>query len=269
MTMNSLLPQNPISKYKHELNQQSDYTSHSEHVKNAIKIMENYQFIQHLTDQEKNQLIQNIKVKKYYHNQLIYAQNSPTENVNIIVEGTLKLGWTTPSGKYHTSLFMPAGTLINIVPVIANQPLIYDHIAQGNTIIANISSEIFVNSIQNNAKALFMVLKLICNRTQMNREHIFYFSAEPLHIRLAKELLFLVEYHAYQQNNRFLLDFKLSQENIAELLHTTRQSINKELSSFAKAGILLIKYNQIHILDYKKLSEIANGDNLSTTTKFL
>jgi CRP/FNR family cyclic AMP-dependent transcriptional regulator len=266
--MNNSLTANPISKY-HVEQQLTVAVPSSQYRLKAIQILDNYQFIEHLGAADKQQLMQCMKIKKLYHNQLLYKQNDPGDTVNIILEGALKLGWTLPSGRPHTELLIPSGTLINIVSAVTEQPLIHDHIAQGITVLANIPAEIFIRSICNNADSLFKILQLICIRTQLKREHRFYAAAESLATRLAKELLFLVDYHSYQSHNKILFKIKLNQANIAELLQTTRQNINRELAFFYQEGILCFKYNKIEILDYEKLKAVASNDGLATTARFL
>ncbi|MDS7936062.1 Crp/Fnr family transcriptional regulator [Acinetobacter sp. V91_7] len=263
---------NPISKYQNDFDggQSSDHQIiTNEFIHKSIRILENYQVIQSLSNTEKSTLIQHLKIRKYYHNQTIYNQNDPCTDINILLEGALKLGWSTSQGKYHTDIFVPSGTLINIVPIVTGQPLLHDHIAQGRTVIANLPGQLFMDVIRNNADALFMVLKLICVRTQLNREQNFIYSTETLQTRLAKKLVFLVDYHSYQDKDKILLNLKLSQENLAELLQTSRQSINKELAVLSNQNIIEVKYNQIFILDFEKLSDIAQTHQLHTTTKFL
>lgn len=263
---------NPISIYQHELDSEAvlDYSfSQHDFIQKTIRILENYQFIQSLPEADKSKLIQHLKIRKYYHNQTIYSQNDPCTEINIILEGALKLGWNTTSGKYHTDIFVPSGTIINIVPIVTEQPLLHDHIAQGRTVLANLPGQLFINMIRHHPDALFMVLKLICVRTQLNREQNFISSTESLTTRLAKKLVFLVDYHSYQHKDKILLNLKLSQENLAELLQTSRQSINKELAALANEKIIEVKYNQISILNYAKLSQMAQTAQLLCNTKFL
>lgn len=78
-----------------------------------------------------------------------------------------------------------------------------------------------------------------------------------------------MDYHSYQDKDKILLNLKLSQENLAELLQTSRQSINKELAALSNQNIIEVKYNQIFILDFEKLSDIAQTHQFNSTTKFL
>lgn len=237
----------------------NQYSNLSQHVQEAIDILERHQLIQDLDEADQALLIKHIKIKKYYHNQLIYKQNEACQDINLILDGVLKLGWSTSNGKYLTDAFLPAGMLINIVPIFSNHPFVHDYFSQGSTVIANIPAHIFKTVIQKNAHALTQLLKLICIRTHINREKLFFYTTASLRTRLAKEFLFLVDFHSQQHDNQFLIKLKLNQENFAELLSTTRQSINKEFAWFSEHGMLEVKYNQILILDYNAIRELAQG----------
>lgn len=268
--MNIIEFKNPIIKYKYEnQNIGNDYPSNAEYLAKTIRILDNYQMLQDLSLEDQEKLIKHIKIKKYYHNQLVYKHNSECKEVSVLVSGALKLGWNMENGKYLTDIFVPIGTIINIVPIFSGRPYVHDHIAQGKTILASIPSDIFIETIQNNAQTLTKILKLICARTQISRERKFFYSTESLRTRLTKELIFLADFHSYQEKDRYFLELKLNQENFAELLRTTRQSINREFAWLAEQHIIEVKYNQIIINDYEALKALALGESNFPATKFL
>lgn len=51
---------------------------------------------------------------------------------------------------------------------------------------------------------------------------------------------------------------KLSQENLAELLKISRQSIRKEIQWFVEEGIIETKYNHISVKDIDKLKALLH-----------
>ncbi|TCM60445.1 CRP-like cAMP-binding protein [Acinetobacter calcoaceticus] len=232
------------------------------------ELLDHYPFIQHLDQSEKESLIEQIKVKKFYHNQMIYSQNTSINEVMLVLNGIIKTSWVTIEGKNFTKMFVPAGLLINIVPLIAERPLIHDYIAYGNTTVAIIPGAIFLNIIQANPQALFYILKLVCIRSQFSREQLHYAATDTLRIRLAKELLFLAHYHASKLDNVIHLKLKLTHENFAELLQSSRQSINREFSWLAQAGIVQARYNQIAITDLTRLTLLAKSNTQVTDTLF-
>jgi CRP/FNR family cyclic AMP-dependent transcriptional regulator len=257
---------NPIALYQPKPHILSRDTA--AHLDNALKVLENYQIFHALSDLERSNVFKHIKIRRYHHHQMIYSQNAPCNEVSIVLQGALKLGWDTPSGRYYTDIIVPTGTIINVVPVINQQPYTHDHTAVGSTILANLNADFFKQLIEKNPAVMSVVLKLVCLRTQMNWERIVYRTTASLRTRLAKELVFLVDFHSYQKKDKFFLNLKLNQENFAELMQTTRQSINKELAKLAQERLIEVKYNQTNILDYVALKKIAESENLRFSTQF-
>lgn len=258
-----LSTKNPIHLYR-SANELKMYSSQiqSEYLNSAKKILEHYQFLQFLNEDDQKILLQSLKIHRYFHQQVIYRQNHTSNDINIILTGAIKLGWNTAQGHYHTVMFMPAGTFINVVPVLSEQPLMYEHVAQNETIIANIPGDVFKEILQRNAQAQFSILKLICTRTQNKRANSIFESTQNLLTRLAKELLFLLNFHAEDSM------IKLSQASFAELLDTTRQKINKEFSYLVELQVIEVSYNRIKILDYATLKQLAESRDQVPTTEF-
>lgn len=56
-----------------------------------------------------------------------------------------------------------------------------------------------------------------------------------------------------------LLDGPLPQEALAALVGTTRQTVNRMLRSWEKAGLVSIEYGRIRVLDAQGLSQAADA----------
>ncbi|AOA57038.1 Crp/Fnr family transcriptional regulator [Acinetobacter larvae] len=255
---------NPISLYQAEiLRLPKNNCSTADYIQRALKILQNYNFLQHLSASEHALLLNHLKIKRYVHHQVIYHQNQPSNEVMIIIDGTLKLGWHVPNAQYHTDSFIPSGTMINIVPVITQQPLMHEYIAQGSTIVANLAGDMMREILQHNARAQYALFNIICVRTQLQRANAVFASTLSLRTRLVKEILFLIHYHFYRD------DIKLNQANFAELLQSTRQKINKEFAYLVQQGLVEVKYNRIRILDYAGLKQLSEHANPVATTEFI
>ncbi|PUV01755.1 cyclic nucleotide-binding protein, partial [Acinetobacter baumannii] len=74
--------------------------------------------------------------------------------------------------------------------------------------------------------------------------------------RLAQRLLFILEGYG---NHILIQDhqIQISQEQLANMLTTSRQTINHELSLLEKQNIIKIAFRKIEILDIEKLKVIA------------
>ncbi|MFU8927101.1 Crp/Fnr family transcriptional regulator [Acinetobacter puyangensis] len=222
----------------------------------AKEIILGHTIAQYLNKQELQKLFDNLKFHHYHHHQVVYRHQQKSGDIFLILQGSLQLSWHAPDGRQIIHQFLPAGCMINIIPVITGLPMMHDHIAHHTTIIATIPGKIFLELTQSNAKVSFEILKMIACRSHFILDDIYYHKTRSLRVRLARQLFFLLNYFSHQRTNS-PLTIKLSQENFAELLQTTRQSISKELLWLAQQSIAEVKYNQIHILDIEKLETLA------------
>lgn len=234
------------------------YVNDKELVEQAKQhLLKNY-FFDLCTTEQQNQLIKSIKISRYHHGQMIFRHSIPCHEVTLILSGAIKLGWNSSDGKCIAHRFLPTGFLINIVPLVSRRPMMHDHIAHDSTIIATIPGKVFLSLLQQNPQFAYTIFELICKRNHLLFEDVYHRVSQPLRVRLAREFMILVNYFSRQEQQSIKITIKLSQEHFAELLQTSRQSINKELLWLSQQGIAEAKYNQITILDIKKLRALID-----------
>ncbi|KAA8731263.1 Crp/Fnr family transcriptional regulator [Acinetobacter qingfengensis] len=222
----------------------------------AIEQLAEYKFFQLCTEEQKQNICHNLKIQHYPAEHYIYTADQTCNEVTFILNGIIRTAWTSPEGKHYIYKFLPAGILTNIVPIITHQCFGHDHISHEPTTVAIIPGDIFVNILQCNPKVLYAVFELICNRSHHQYHDCYYQTTQPLQIQLARQLLYLIEYFSIQFESNIKIRIKLSQENLAELLNTSRKNINRELAILTQEGIVKVRYHQIYILDFQKLKNL-------------
>ncbi|MFU8928149.1 Crp/Fnr family transcriptional regulator [Acinetobacter puyangensis] len=132
------------------------------------------------------------------------------------------------------------------------------HIAQGYTTIATLNQNIFFECLKSNVGICYKILNIVCQRHHILLSQLYLSTTATLRQLLAIELIFFADYHSLQLNSNIIqLKLKLTQENFAELLNTSRQSINKEFNWLTQNAIIDVKNNYIHIINYEKLRELS------------
>jgi CRP/FNR family transcriptional regulator, cyclic AMP receptor protein len=58
-----------------------------------------------------------------------------------------------------------------------------------------------------------------------------------------------------------VIDAKLSQSALAQLLGVTREAVNKQLKTFAKAGLITTRNGKMVVLDAVRLREHSHAEN--------
>lgn len=213
-------------------------------------------FIGYFTQEEKDYFFSHIKIKHYFNGETIYQRSEACHEIIFILKGTVKMGWNTESGKHVIHKFVPSGILLNIIYFMSGTSLEHDYIAHEATVLAVISGQVLKNVLKQNPQALYQIFEMICKRNRLLDNDVYHQNTQDLKAQLARQLIYLMEYFSSQSQEGVKLNIRLSQENFAELLKTSRKSIKKELSWFVEEGIIETRYNQINIINAERLKKL-------------
>lgn len=213
-------------------------------------------FIQCLTSDQKKSLFSQVYIKHYYSGQKIYTRSERCTEVFFILSGVVQMGWTGIDGKRIIHRFLPRGSLINIIYLVSNTALEHDYMAHQATTLLKIPGDLLLQLFGQNSKLMLYVFQQICARNRLLDNEIFYYHNKSLCARLARQLLELMQDFGLQQQQKIMLDIKLSQENLAELLKSSRHSIRKAIADLVSQGIIENNYNKFYIVDLNKLRRL-------------
>jgi CRP-like cAMP-binding protein len=104
------------------------------------------------------------------------------------------------------------------------------------------------------------LFSVLCERLRRTSEHLqdTLFLEAPS--RVARSLLWLAETFGKRTPAGLRLDIKLSQQQIGSLVGITRESINKHLNDWQRAGHIAVESGVITIRDRDALEGIAEAD---------
>ena len=114
----------------------------------------------------------------------------------------------------------------------------------------------FRDYLLSNPEAALHTIEALSNRlrsTTESAEGLFSLSVTQ---RIARKLLELMERYGVPQAEGVLIDLDLSQEAMATLVGTTRESANRALRSLRDQGIVEIDRSHIRVIDPERLEDI-------------
>ncbi|KAA8735388.1 Crp/Fnr family transcriptional regulator [Acinetobacter qingfengensis] len=251
------------SQFRNILNQlekQSDYfinQQSSDYRKLAVEMLNNYKLIELCSEEEKKYIFDHMQICHYFSGQTIYRRNQSCDEVIFVLRGTIQMGWYAEDGKQIIHRFIPSGFLLNIIYLISQTKFEHDYIAYDPTTLITIPGDIFKMILKQNSKVLYHVFEVICLRNRLLDNDMYHCHTKSLRAQLARQFLYLMENFSAQTNQMIQLSIRLSQENFADLLKTSRQSIRKEISWFVDQEIIENKYNKFYIKDPQRLRELV------------
>lgn len=191
------------------------------------------------------------------HNE-IFRQGDPVDDLLVILSGRIEVSSSAPSGRKHILTHLETGKLLNLIPLLDGEPALYDIVAHSVTALLFIPGGLVLAALDDEPEFAHDMLELLSFRSRKLAGYISHEVLMPLPARCAHLLLTLVEYHGIRKPNGYLIDMKLSQEELAEMLGRSRQSVNREIRALEKAGLIETAYSQFLVRDVKALKEIAD-----------
>ena len=108
-------------------------------------------------------------------------------------------------------------------------------------------------------ESMFCIVRMLCNRLLRYTETMQLHSTQNLTTRLASYLLFLARTYGKDINGEMVIRSGLNQSDIGQKLGSTRESINRQLKSFVDQGFIIIRGDEIVLLDSNALITICES----------
>src|ERR1700733_5428351 len=129
-------------------------------------------------------------------------------------------------------------------------PRTADAHAEDETTLMIIRHQDFIPALMANPEAMFGIIKMLCHRLRLFIDTIDLIALQNLPVRLARYLLRLAgEYGTVDESGQIVIRSGLNQSAIGQQLATSRESINKQLKTFAGQNLISIRGEEIIITD--------------------
>lgn len=149
------------------------------------------------------------------------------------------------------STFAKSGSFFNR----DSENLVYETI--NNAILYRVPTDFFLEKLKTDHKLLHDYLQYVARNNIYLIDRIVYQGSKGTGLKFIKWLLFMENYYGKGNGESSFITIPLTQDDMANFLHTTRESINKTISRLVKQKLIKIEKKQIHILDVPKLLKIS------------
>lgn len=199
-----------------------------------------------------NALLKIAKVQQFVSQEVIHAKDQPSSGLYYVCDGKIRISNFTPEGKEVILTWLIKGDWFGEISLFDQLPRTHQATVDVEATVINIPHKGFQQVIANHPELYEFFIPIFCQRIRLLFELIEEARTLPIKQQLVKRLLHLSKTEATQaQNSGVLLD--VSQETLALMLNTTRQSVNRWLRELQEENILELSYNKIDITDKAKL----------------
>jgi CRP-like cAMP-binding protein len=183
-------------------------------------------------------LAQAVEIREIPRRQVIYLPGDPGDRVFFINGGRVKSSKVTRDGKELTLAYRGAGQIFGELCVIDGSPRGEMAEAMKNAIITEVPREVFVELLMSDAKLAFSFATVVGKRRRAIETKLEHLVFRDVQAKLAALLLELAEEYGVEHEDGTQIGLKITHQEMANLIGSTRETISLTLAQFKKKGLL-------------------------------
>ena len=206
---------------------------------------------------ELDDVIARAKSQRIPRGDAVFRQGEIAEAFFVLLHGRLKVVKVTPLGQQIIIRFVNPGDIYGIAKALRRE----DYPATATAVVDSVTlawpAQIWDDFMAAHPAFAVNVMQMMGDRLQEAHTRLKELSTEEVEHRVAHTVLRLVAQSGRQTDEGVLVDFPITQQEIAEASGTTLHSVSRVLTAWESAGLVSIGRRRIVVRDVQGLSELA------------
>ncbi|MDP6367052.1 MAG: Crp/Fnr family transcriptional regulator [Nitrospinota bacterium] len=204
----------------------------------------------HLPDEGLDELGGKLQRRRFESEQIIFHKNDPGSTLYIIISGKVKIVLPSAEGEAVLVALLSTGDFFGELSLFDGEPRSATSIASEPTDILILGQEDLFEYLRGNPNAAEEIFSELSLRLRRTDELLSDAAFCNLSTRLSKRILDLAErYGQPNEEGNTRINMRLRQQDLADMVGATRESVNKMLKTYKLKNLLSIKRGYITILD--------------------
>lgn len=175
--------------------------------------------------------------------------------VYFLISGIIKSTFTSNDGTERLLGFFLPGTTFAQSGSFFDKPtegIEYEVVEKCE--VYRLKNQVFFNKLNNDNEFAIDYLQTVARNNLFLIERIVYQGEKDIRTKFIKWLIFMAKFYGQPVDSNLLtISVPMTQNTIANFLHSTRESVNKIIIDMKKAGLIDFNGKKIVICDLKKL----------------
>jgi CRP/FNR family transcriptional regulator, cyclic AMP receptor protein len=190
----------------------------------------------------------------------LFAKGDPGNSLYAVISGSVKMSVSSPDGRSAILNIVGPGEIFGEIALLDGGARSADAIANTNCELFVIDRREFIPFVRSQPALAMKFIELLCTRLRSTSDQVEQIILQNLPGRLASALIRLSEKHKLEPAGRTIA---ITQQEISEMVGMTRESINKQLRTWATRHWVRLEHGAIVVLKaepLRQLVEAGSGD---------
>ena len=188
---------------------------------------------------------------------VLFHEGDRGDTLYVIAEGKIKLGRTSPDGRENLVAILGPGEMFGELSLFDPGPRTMTATAVAETQLLGLGNEDLNGLLEGRPGVAKVLLAALAQRLRRTNENLADLVFTDVPGRVAKALLDLSARFGRPVEEGVLVAHDLTQEELAQLVGASRETVNKALADFATRGWLRLEARAVLLMDVERLRRRA------------
>jgi|SRR5882757_774656 len=188
---------------------------------------------------------------------VVFHEGEPGDSLYVVLDGKIKLGRKSPDGRENLVAVLGPSDQFGELSVFDPGPRMSTASAVTDARLARMTKPALRAWINDRPEIAERLLHVIARRLRRTEHMLGDLIFTDVPGRVAKALLQLAQRFGTMENGNLRVTHDLTQEELAQLVGASRETVNKALADFAARGWLRLEGKSVVILERDRLTRRA------------
>jgi CRP/FNR family cyclic AMP-dependent transcriptional regulator len=188
---------------------------------------------------------------------VLFSEGEPGDQMLVIVEGKVKLGQTSTDGRETLLAVLGPGEMFGELSLFDPGQRTSTATALTDAVVVALGHEQLRPWLSGRPEVAAALLQALARRLRRTNEAMADLVFSDVPGRVAKALMDLSGKFGIRTDEGVLVTHDMTQEELAQLVGASRETVNKALADFTQRGWIRLEPRQVVVLDIERLEKRA------------
>ena len=210
-----------------------------------------------LDDEAARSLRQSMVAGQLKKGHVLFQEGQPGDSLYLVVSGKIKLSHSSGDGRESVLMVLGPGDMFGELSLFDPGPRTSTAIAVTDSEVLGLAHADLVPWLQSQPVVAQSLLQALAHRLRRTSEAMSDLVFADVPGRVAKALIELGEKFGTPSDSGLYVHHDLTQEELAQLVGASRETVNKALADFASRGWIRLETRSVELLDLERLTKRA------------
>jgi CRP/FNR family transcriptional regulator, cyclic AMP receptor protein len=188
----------------------------------------------------------------------LFSRGDDADGIYAVADGAIRVSGSRDDGREALLTLLEPPTWFGEISIFDGQPRTHDAVAESESLIVHVPHATLDRILDADPRYWRDLGLLVTSKLRLAFTAMEDMALLPISVRLARRLALMAAGYGEREHQRRTVE--VSQEQLAQMLSTSRQTANHLLKELEARGLIRLSYGTIEILDLDGLRAAAKAE---------